>query len=172
MSPGRKRDGVTAKTTTKAKRWAAGLLCLLMAVLPGAYAVPGLVRSTGLVGTPGTFTVLVCETTGTGRGTHTVCYGTFRPDGGGRADDRAVMETKYGAGERVAVTRSGGAYYSVTPAAFFGWLAVDVFAAFMLLCAALIFGARWPARAWGAVRGSRGSPRTAPGSKAAVAARR
>ncbi|MCF3104745.1 hypothetical protein IPZ58_24590 [Streptomyces roseoverticillatus] len=127
----------------KAKQWSVGLLCLLMAALPGAFAVPGLVRSTGLVGTPGTFTVLVCETVGTGRGSHTVCHGSFRPDGGGRTDDRATIDTEYDRGERVAVTRSGGAYYSVTPAAFFGWLTVDCIAGFLLLCAALLFGVPW-----------------------------
>ncbi|MEV4927343.1 hypothetical protein [Streptomyces roseoverticillatus] len=116
----------------RTKRWPVGLVCLLMAFLPGVYAVPGLVRSTGLVGTPGTFTVLLCETSGTGRGSHTVCHGTFRPDGGGRPDDRASIDTEYDRGERVAVTRSGGAYYSVTPEAFFGWLAVDCVVVFLL----------------------------------------
>ncbi|GAA2717254.1 MULTISPECIES: hypothetical protein [Streptomyces] len=107
----------------------AGAFCVGLAVLLGAFAVPGLVRSTGLAGTRGTLAVQICGTSGYGRGTRTVCRGTFRPAAGGPADVRASIATEYDPGERVAVTRSGGAYYSVTPQAFLGWLGLDCFAA-------------------------------------------
>ncbi|RLU96784.1 hypothetical protein CTZ27_17445 [Streptomyces griseocarneus] len=101
----------------------AGACVLVLAIVLGSFSVPGLPRSLGLVGTTGTLTVRWCETVGFGRGSHTACHGSFRSDDGRTVDEAARIDTEYTRGHRVPVTASGGAYYSVTPSAWFGWLA-------------------------------------------------
>ncbi|MCC5577433.1 hypothetical protein IMZ11_17560 [Microtetraspora sp. AC03309] len=59
------------------------LLCwLALGVLPFVFSVPDLRLATGQIGTPGTLTVVSCESLGKGRYD---CKGRFTPDGGGDA---------------------------------------------------------------------------------------
>ncbi|MCC3767003.1 hypothetical protein [Streptomyces sp. UNOC14_S4] len=137
----------------------AGACVLVLAVTCGAFSVPGLPRSFGLVGTTGTLTVQWCGTEGFGRSSHTVCHGPFRSDDGRTTDPLASIETEYTRGHRVPVTKSGGAYYSVTPSAWFGWLA-GIFAAALFLCLGVpmaLFGTltdRRPRASWIVARGA------------------
>ncbi|MFF5204397.1 hypothetical protein [Streptosporangium sp. NPDC000396] len=59
------------------------LVCWVgLGLLPAVFAVPDLKLATGSTGTPGTLTIVSCESLGQGRYD---CKGSFVPDGGGDA---------------------------------------------------------------------------------------
>ncbi|MGF1431573.1 hypothetical protein [Kitasatospora sp. LaBMicrA B282] len=56
-----------------------------------------------LAGAPGTLHIDECITIGSGKHKATSCYGTFRPDGGGAADENAFTNTTHDRGTTLPV---------------------------------------------------------------------
>ncbi len=115
-----------------------GALLVLMGLVFVTYGPVGFAYASRLAGTPGTFTVVYCSQVASGRGSNTVCDGTFRSADRRITDDRAELVNDVDGSMldvQVPVTRRGTEdYYMARPGYAAGWLCMAFAGVLLLAC--------------------------------------